>query len=137
MSWPYKVVIFSTSPLDFLDFHLVTLLSTLSHHFLFTLQAYKYFIPYLLLHILIKLLIDLCEFSWFLTSVSINCNICLWFLECSLLFLNIPSSFPLCTRIHKFLNFTHEKNMHCFFNKSVPWIQVLLKMDTETDYWTE
>lgn len=94
--------------MDFLGFHLVTFLSTLSHHFLFTLHAYKS-ILYLLLHFLIKLFIDLCGFFWFLTSVSIICNICLWFLECLLPSLNIPSSFPLCTSIHNSLNLTHLK----------------------------
>lgn len=47
--------------------------------------------------------------SCFLTSVPIICNIYLWFLECSWIFLNIPSSFPLCTSIHNSLNLTHLK----------------------------
>lgn len=114
MSWPYKVVIFNTTPMDFLGFHLLTFLSTLSPHFLFTLHAYKSFIPYLLLHFLIKLIIDLCVFSCFLTSVSSTCNIFLWFVECLLLFLNIPSSFPLCTSIHNSLNLTHLSKNEVF-----------------------
>lgn len=113
MSWPYKVVIFNTTPVDFLGFHLVTFLSSLSLHFLFTLHAYKSFIPYFLLHFLIKLIIDLCVFSCFLTSVSSICSIFLWFVECLLLFLSIPSSFPLCTSIHNSSNLTHlKKSVH-------------------------
>lgn len=75
--------------------------------------------------LLIKPLIDLCEFSWLLTSVSIICNICLWFLVCSLLFLNIPSSFPLCTSSHNSLNLTYLK-------KNALFSQQICSLDSST-----
>lgn len=124
--------------MDFLGFHLVTSLSTLSPHFLFALHAYKAFVPYPLLHFLMKLLFDLCAFSFFLTSVSICCDIYLWSVGCSLLFLNIPSSFPLYTSIHNSLNFTYLKELSVLstnlFLGFKYWEKWASKLTTELNY---